>query len=226
VVSSLAAGPCEQAYPSLEEAKAACVSAAWPDCSGVTFQGGVYQLRAGDSLIPNEGKSSFSYRISNLADCKPGRKPPYARTLSHTRARARARLTHQQSLVSLSGLSVCASDLYVCPPFDVISRHTNNPILTLARLLVLARYNDTIIYAMHRPAPVPAIDPVWHARAQGAYGAVARADGPEARWLLQGWMLLIRGQGFGPPGGDPDTERGPLALSRLKAFATAAPPGK
>eukprot|EP01046_Picozoa_sp_COSAG06_P021716 COSAG06_NODE_1644_length_8819_cov_13.898624_7_plen_74_part_00 len=72
---------------------------------------------------------------------------------------------------------------------------------------------------------MPAIDPVWHARAQGAYGAVARADGPEARWLLQGWMLLIRGQGFGPPGGDPDTERGPLALSRLKAFATAAPPG-
>ena len=88
VVSSLAAGPCEQAYPSLEEAKAACVSAAWPDCSGITFQGGVYQLRAGDSLIPNEGKSSFSYRISNLADCKPGRKP-HAHSHAHTRARAR-----------------------------------------------------------------------------------------------------------------------------------------
>ena len=112
------------------------------------------------------------------------------------------------------------------------------------------------------PAPVPAIDPVWLARAQGAYGAVARADGPAARWvlqgsvalslcttahslyaifaiifgtsvsettvrpnprwILQGWMLLIRGAGFGPPNGP---MRGDLALSRLKAYATAAPPG-
>jgi hypothetical protein len=36
-------------------------------------------------------------------------------------------------------------------------------------------------------------DPVWLARAQGAYGAIARADGPTARWVLQGWMLNIKG---------------------------------
>eukprot|EP01052_Picozoa_sp_SAG31_P001184 SAG31_NODE_39_length_31377_cov_5.971482_15_plen_665_part_00 len=72
------------------------------------------------------------------------------------------------------------------------------------------------------PGPVPTIDPVWLARARGAYGAVARADGAEARWLLQGWMLLIRGQGFGP---SKSAIRGPLALSRLKAYAAAAPPG-
>ena len=35
-------------------------------------------------------------------------------------------------------------------------------------------------------------------------------------------MLLIRGQGFGPPSGP---MRGALALSRLKAYAAAAPPG-
>jgi alpha-N-acetylglucosaminidase len=69
------------------------------------------------------------------------------------------------------------------------------------------------------PAP-PAIDPVWLARAQGAYGAVERADGPEARWILQGWMLLIKGTGFGPPA------IGAKALSRLRAYAAAAPPGR
>ena len=62
-------------------------------------------------------------------------------------------------------------------------------------------------------------DPVWLARAKGAYGAVARADGPAARWILQGWMLLIRGTGFGPPA------IGSRALSRLHAYAAAAPPG-
>lgn len=104
---------------------------------------------------------------------------------------------------------------------------------------------------------MPSIDPVWHARAQGAYGAVARADGPDARWMLQGWMLKIKNIGFGPPhvrtatlarpaaGSrlDPNfttckssrtdsfvccwqgSETGALALSRLKAYATAAPPG-
>lgn len=72
------------------------------------------------------------------------------------------------------------------------------------------------------PGPVPTIDPVWLARAQGAYGAVARADGPLARWILQGWMLRIKGVGFGPAAGP---MRGELALSRLKAFAAAAPPG-
>lgn len=35
-------------------------------------------------------------------------------------------------------------------------------------------------------------------------------------------MLLIRGAGFGPPKGP---MRGDLALSRLKAYAAAAPPG-
>ena len=50
---------------------------------------------------------------------------------------------------------------------------------------------------------------------QAAYGAVARADGPSARWIIQGWMLKIKGSGFGPPA------IGPLALSRLRAFAAA-----
>ena len=63
---------------------------------------------------------------------------------------------------------------------------------------------------------------VWLARAKGAYGAVARADGPAARWILQGWMLIIKSIGFGPAEGP---MRGELALSRLKAFAAAAPPG-
>jgi hypothetical protein len=135
---------CKPAFTNLSEAKAACVSNDWPDCSGITWQFGVFQLRAGHSFIVNTpSMASTSYRINNLAQCKPRNK-------------------------------------------------------------------------------VPAIDPVWHARAQGAYGAVARADGADARWLLQGWMLKIRNQGFGPPKGP---ERGPLALSRLKAFATAAPPG-
>ena len=73
---------------------------------------------------------------------------------------------------------------------------------------------------------MPAIDPVWLARAQGAYGAVARADGPDARWIMQGWMLLVKGKGFGPSNDkDPVAMRGALALSRLKAYAAAAPPG-
>ena len=143
---------CTPHFASLETAQAACVSAAWRNCAGITLQFGVYQLRAGDTFIPQPpGKeASTSYRITNLEACK-GRSPPPA-----------------------------------------------------------------------PPGPIPAIDPVWLARARGAYGAVERADGAEARWLLQGWMLLIRGQGFGP---SRSAARGPLALSRLKAYAAAAPPG-
>ena len=61
-------------------------------------------------------------------------------------------------------------------------------------------------------------DPVYLARAQAAYGAIARADGPTARWVYQAWALHVRGSGMSPPS--------PTTLSRLHGFSTAAPPGQ
>lgn len=107
---------CKPNFDSLSEAQAACVSSKWADCTGVTYQFGVYQLRAGSEFLHQpagkEGLSS-SWLITDPVQCK-GESPP-------------------------------------APP----------------------------------PGPLPAIDPVWLARAKGAYGAVARADGPVARWILQ-----------------------------------------
>ncbi len=70
------------------------------------------------------------------------------------------------------------------------------------------------------PAPGPPLppDPTFLARAKAAYGAVQRADGPEARWIYQGWALHVSGSGMSPPG--------PETLSRVQGFSSAAPPGK
>eukprot|EP01043_Picozoa_sp_COSAG02_P008141 COSAG02_NODE_254_length_26937_cov_16.503950_20_plen_181_part_00 len=67
------------------------------------------------------------------------------------------------------------------------------------------------------PSPLPP-DPTFLARAKAAYDAVERADGPEARWIYQGWALHVSGSGMTPPG--------PETLSRVQGFSSAAPPGK
>ena len=125
--------PCQPGFGTLGAAQTACVSSG--DCTGVTYQDAIYQLRSGSSFLNNPGKASTSWKIDDIKQCK-GPTPP-------------------------------------SPPSP-----PSPP-----------------------PGPVPAIDPVWLARAQGAYGAVARADGPTARWILQGWMLKIKNVGFGPPNG-------------------------
>ena len=63
-------------------------------------------------------------------------------------------------------------------------------------------------------------DPVFLARAKAAYGAIARADGPTARWIYQSWALRESDGGMSPP-------RAGLAeaLSRLHGFSSAAPEG-
>lgn len=44
------------------------------------------------------------------------------------------------------------------------------------------------------PSPPLPPDPVYLARARGAYGAIERADGPTARWIFQGWALHVAGR--------------------------------
>ena len=39
-------------------------------------------------------------------------------------------------------------------------------------------------------------DPVWLARSRAAYGAITAADGPEARWIYQGWALKVMARDF------------------------------
>jgi alpha-N-acetylglucosaminidase len=123
-------------FPSLETAKAACVSSEYQNCGGITIRiNGSIELRSSADPIDSPNHET-SYVLQNTLTCKP------------------------------------------LPP-----------------------------------------DPVWQARAQGAYGAIARADGATARWIMQGWLLNIKFQGFGPP------KIGPVALSRLHAYASAAPKG-
>jgi hypothetical protein len=66
---------------------------------------------------------------------------------------------------------------------------------------------------------ISGVDPVFFARAKAAYDAMARADGPTARWIYQSWALLDRNE-FNP------TSLGPVeALSRLHGFSSAVPQG-
>ena len=67
------------------------------------------------------------------------------------------------------------------------------------------------------PSPYP-VDPLSAARAQAAYGAIARADGLTARWIFQGWALHVPGSPF--------AGNRTKALARLHGFSTAAPPGQ
>ena len=81
---------------------------------------------------------------------------------------------------------------------------------------------DTYVSSRHAPLPPPPPaplppDPVFLARAKGAYGAIERADGPTARWIYQGWALHAPDSGMSPPG--------PKHLARVHGFSHAAPPG-
>lgn len=89
-----------------------------------------------------------------------------------------------------------------------------------------------------KPLPVPAADGessyvllnrnqcapptstlIWRNRSAAAYGAVARADGPTARWIYQGYALGIGDGGLGPA-------RAPGALDRLHSFTAPIPEGQ
>ena len=64
-------GACTPGFATLDEAKTSCVSSKWADCTGVTYQAGIYQLRSGSSLLPNPpGKWSTSWTIAYPEQCK------------------------------------------------------------------------------------------------------------------------------------------------------------
>ena len=68
---TLLGSPCQPGFATLDEAKTSCVSSKWADCTGVTYQAGIYQLRSGSSLLPNPpGKWSTSWTIAYPEQCK------------------------------------------------------------------------------------------------------------------------------------------------------------
>jgi hypothetical protein len=70
--------------------------------------------------------------------------------------------------------------------------------------------------------PVPDTPPdtsMWRNRSAAAYGAVARADGPAARWIYQGYALGIASGGLGP-------QSDPYSLGRLHSFTAPIPEGQ
>ena len=84
----------------------------------------------------------------------------------------------------------CESDLYpACT--GVTTRSTGRVELRAgpAPIHVAPSFNETS-YVLENPAQCKNTtlppDPVWLARGKAAYGAVARADGPSARWIYQG----------------------------------------
>ena len=60
---------------------------------------------------------------------------------------------------------------------------------------------------------------IWKNRSAAAYGAVARADGSDARWIYQGYALGISTGGLGPA-------TDPHALDRLHSFTSPVPQGQ
>ena len=135
--------PCPS-YQSVAEAKAACASSSFPECSGVTTR-----RPSGDGL------GDASLRVELRSGFDPISVPA----------------SDGESSYVIKNIVRCKTEL---PP-----------------------------------------DPVYLARAKAAYGAMARADGPEARWIYQGWALHA---GPYPKMAPPST----TALSRLHGFSAAA----
>tara|TARA_B110000208_G_scaffold190499_1_gene254540 strand:- start:116 stop:1954 length:1839 start_codon:yes stop_codon:yes gene_type:complete len=106
---------------------------------------------------------------------------------------------------------------------------------------VVSRNNGTSfeLRAGLKPIPVPASDDeasylvtnwnacaklppadIWKNRSAAAYSAVTRADGPTARWVYQGYALVIGSGGLGP------YTDGAKALERLHSFTEPIPEGQ
>ena len=71
------------------------------------------------------------------------------------------------------------------------------------------------------PPPPPPDTSIWRNRSAAAYGAVARADGPTARWIYQGYALGVPTGGIGPCHGKCTD-----ALDRLHSFTSPVPEGQ
>eukprot|EP00035_Acanthoeca_spectabilis_P021929 m.440986 g.440986 ORF g.440986 m.440986 type:complete len:917 (-) comp18600_c0_seq1:173-2923(-) len=72
----------------------------------------------------------------------------------------------------------------------------------------------------NRDACLPPPDTsVWRNRSAAAYGAVVKVDGPDARWIYQGYALGIASGGIGPA-------NDPHALDRLHSFTSPIPEGQ
>ena len=69
------------------------------------------------------------------------------------------------------------------------------------------------------PPPPPPDTTVWRNRSAAAYGAVVKADGPDARWIYQGYALGIGSGGLGPAS---DVN----AIDRVHSFTSSVPEGQ
>ena len=71
------------------------------------------------------------------------------------------------------------------------------------------------------PPPPPPDTSIWRNRTAAAYGAVAKVDGPTARWIYQGYALGVPTGGIGPCHGKCTD-----ALARLRSFTSPVPEGQ
>jgi hypothetical protein len=128
------------------------------------------------------------------------------------------------SLLSLSeAKAACLNDTFVDNCGGVVSRHTPGfPMRYELRagthpIKVPDSDGEASYMVTNRAECVPtspATIALWRNRSRAAYGAVVRADGPDARWVYQGYALNIGGNiGHDRPGA-------------LEAFTSAVPYGQ
>ena len=120
--------------------------------------------------------------------------------------------------------AACLSKSNVAGCGGVVSRHNGTGPFELrsgtAPKPVPASDGEASYIVKNRDACTPApSSTMWRDRSAAAYGAVTRTDGPTARWVYQGYALVIGGDTIGP-------YTSPHSLDRLHSFTSSIPEGQ
>jgi hypothetical protein len=210
-------------FPTLWEAKTACASETYTDCGGVVSRRGTaFELRAGSKPLPvpaSDGETS--YVVTNRAECVPV-VPPCVWSAVVNDTYLAGYVTPGKSVLFptlAEAKTACLNATYRENCGGVVSRRgTAFELRAGSKPLPVPASDGEASYVVTNRAECAPICPddveIWHNRSAAAYGAVARADGPSARWIYQGYALGVGG-GLGPK-----------HAGAFKAFTGAVPEGQ
>jgi hypothetical protein len=194
-------------FPTLAEAKAACVSTTYTDCGGVVSRksGAAFELRAGPKPIHTSASDrEASYVVTNRAQCVPGLpRCAWSAAIHNTYLSgyvvpSGGGSTGPVSLPTLAeAKTACLNASYRENCGGIVARNKGTAFELRAgtKPIHVPASDGEASYIVTNKAtcaplcPAPDAVDIWHNRSTAAYSAVVRADGPTARWIYQGTVL-------------------------------------